>query len=106
MNAAARRVIEAGLQADPAIDDVERRRLIGLLERPRNAETTDGGGPPEILTRLQVAQIFKVTAAAVDKWARQGLLQRVYLPGRKRALGYRRTDAEALIVMPRRGECA
>jgi predicted site-specific integrase-resolvase len=49
----------------------------------------------ELMTRLQVAYLFRDTSAAVAKWARRGLLPEVRNgAGRPR---YRRTDVEELL---------
>jgi predicted site-specific integrase-resolvase len=49
----------------------------------------------DLMTRLQVAYLFRDTSAAVAKWARRGLLPEVRNgAGRPR---YRRTDVEELL---------
>jgi predicted site-specific integrase-resolvase len=49
----------------------------------------------ELMTRRQVAYLFRDTSAAVAKWARRGLLPEVRNPdGRPR---YRRADVEDLL---------
>jgi predicted site-specific integrase-resolvase len=49
----------------------------------------------ELMTRLQVAYLFRDTSAAVVKWVRRGLLPEVRNgAGRPR---YRRTDVEELL---------
>src|SRR5262249_17792129 len=49
----------------------------------------------DVMTRRQVAALFRVTSAAVATWARRGRLPEVYNgAGRPR---YRRGDVEALI---------
>jgi len=49
----------------------------------------------ELMTRLQVAYLFRDTSAAVAKWARRGLLPEVRNgAGRPR---YRRADVEQLL---------
>jgi DNA-binding transcriptional MerR regulator len=49
----------------------------------------------DVMTRRQVAYLFRVTSAAVATWARRGLLPEVRNEaGRPR---YRRADVEALL---------
>jgi hypothetical protein len=49
----------------------------------------------ELMTRLQVAYLFRETSAAVARWARRGLLPEVHNgAGRPR---YRRADVEELL---------
>ena len=51
-----------------------------------------------ILTRDEVAAILRVTPRAVNKFAAQGILPQVRLPGRRNALGYLDRDVHALIT--------
>ena len=51
-----------------------------------------------LLTREEAAAILRVTPRAVNKFAAQGILPQVRLPGRRRALGYLDRDVHALIV--------
>ena len=49
----------------------------------------------ELMTRRQVAYLFRETSAAVAKWAQRGLLPEVHnAAGRPR---YRRADVEELL---------
>lgn len=48
--------------------------------------------PPRIIRRGEVAKRAGVTARAVDKWAEEGLLRKVRLPGRKRSIGFLESD--------------
>lgn len=50
-----------------------------------------------LMTRSEVAAVMRVTTRAVHKWARQGLVRPVRLPGRKRAIGYLRADILRLL---------
>lgn len=53
------------------------------------------GTSEELMTRRQVAYLFRDTSAAVAKWARRGLLPEIRNPdGRPR---YRRADVEDLL---------
>jgi hypothetical protein len=51
-----------------------------------------------LLTREEVAAILRVTPRAVNKFAAQGILPQVRLPGRRNALGYLDRDVQALIT--------
>lgn len=91
----------AVLKADPTVAPQERSRILILI---RNHGANDGqksGGATavkdRILRRSEVADRFDRTTRAIDKWARQGLLTRVKLPGRKRAVGFRESEVEALM---------
>ncbi len=51
-----------------------------------------------LLTRAEVASIMRVTPRAVNKWARQGSLRPVRLPGRKNVLGYLESDIRNILT--------
>jgi predicted site-specific integrase-resolvase len=56
---------------------------------------TGNGMDEDLMTRRQVAYLFRVTSAAVAVWVRRGRLPEVRNPaGRPR---YRRADVEALM---------
>lgn len=69
--------------------------------RPADHEFADAAMPREpvdedLMTRKQVAYLFRVTSAVVAKWAQRGRLPEVRNEdGRPR---YRRADVEALLV--------
>ena len=51
---------------------------------------------PLLMTRKEVARALRVSERAVNKWAHEGILRPIRLPRRKHAIGYLRTDIEAL----------
>lgn len=53
---------------------------------------------PLLMTRKEVAHALRVSERAVNKWAKEGMIAPVRLPGRKRAIGYRRLDIENLVA--------
>lgn len=55
-------------------------------------------GCEKLMTRNEVANRCRVTPRAVNKWAKQGILKPIRLPGRKQALGYRASDIETLLT--------
>ncbi len=64
----------------------------------RTATTPTQPPRASLLTRDEAAAILRVTPRAVNKFAAQGILPQVRLPGRRRALGYLDRDVHALIV--------
>lgn len=50
---------------------------------------------PDLLTPTEVANLFRVTPAAVRKWAREGLLPRAKVPGR--LVRFRRDEVLAFL---------
>jgi len=52
----------------------------------------------KLLTPAEVAEIMRVTTRAVHKWAQQGILRPVRLPGRRRALGFLESEVRDLLT--------
>ena len=53
--------------------------------------------PAQIIRREETAALMASSLRAIDHWARQGILRKVRLPGRSRAVGFRKSDVIALI---------
>jgi len=69
-------------------------RATSAAEGPPAAAATGNRMDEDLMTRRQVASLFRVTSAAVAKWAQRGRLPEVRNEaGRPR---YRRADVEAL----------
>jgi hypothetical protein len=51
-----------------------------------------------ILRRIEVAQRLSVSLRTVDNWAREGLLSKKRLPGRKLACGFSSQELDKLIT--------
>jgi predicted site-specific integrase-resolvase len=67
---------------------------MNVMAPARTAGTTGNHPDGDLMTRRQVAYLFRVTSAAVANWARSGRLPEVRDEnGRPR---YRRADVEAL----------
>ena len=64
----------------------------------QNEQAKHPAASHNLLTRDEVAAILRVTPRAVNKFAAQGILPQVRLPGRKNALGYLDRDVHALIT--------
>ena len=67
------------------------------------APSQDSSG---ILRREQVADLFGRSKRFVDGLASAGLLPRVVLPGRRRAVGFRQSDVLSLISQDPAGPCS
>ena len=66
-------------------------------------------GPREcqIVKRKEVAARMSRSVRLVDKLAEQGLLEKVRLPGRERAIGFRAEEVEDLLrCRSARGRCS
>jgi len=92
-------IIRASLRADPSVTPAGRADLLALLRNGAPAKVMDEHvpAPARILRRDEVAQRLACSVRAVDHWAQQGLLKKIRLPGRSRAVGFRETDVQALI---------
>lgn len=60
--------------------------------------TDAAGACARLLTPAEVAEIMRVTTRAVHKWAKQGILRPVRLPGRQRALGFLESEIRNLLT--------
>ena len=92
--------VRALLKADPSLTPADRSQIVGTIRnhgRPVEAKPTTERHGPHILTRAEVAKRFDRALRFVDKLAAEGVLQRVTLPGRVRACGYREADVERLM---------
>lgn len=54
---------------------------------------------PDLLTTAEVAGLFRVTEATVNRWVREGKIAALALPGGK-GYRFRRPDVEALVGGP------
>ena len=82
-------LIRAGLKTDQTLSVAERTRLLIILRNhgeksPQQAEQTV---TPKIIRRKQAAERLNSSLRFVDLLARQGVLKKCVLPGRKRAVG-------------------
>ncbi len=90
-------VVKAGLKADQTMDPGTRLRIINAVQAAAKSKIpleVQGG---HLLRRAEVAKRLSVSLRTVDKLHIQGILQKVRLPGRGRAAGFRLSDVEALI---------
>lgn len=93
-------VIKAGLKSDPTITPIDRSRLLAALRQapdPTKTVPLPMAGP-RIVRRHEAATRLGVSLRTLDKWAKEGILPRRVLPGRKRGAGFTEGDLAALIV--------
>lgn len=91
-----RTALRAILSTDPTLDVTARAAIMAVAD----GKAAPAASPPptaRILRRAEVAMRFSVTVRAVDLWTRAGILQKVTLPGHRRASGFREQDVIALI---------
>ena len=93
--------VKAMLKADPSLTPQDRNRIMTLMTNHGHEPEKEDRQPlrkdTRILPRAEVARRFNRSLRFVDKLAAEGVLQRVTLPGRVRACGYREADVERLM---------
>jgi len=102
--------LDSIIQADPSVDALERRiygralrtppdRLALLLKAGavNEADALRATAGPRLIRRAEAARRLGCSLRSVDKWARDGMLRKVGLPGRTRKAGFRESDVVALI---------
>jgi hypothetical protein len=93
-------IIRSGLKADPSLTANDRTRILALLRNGPKPTENKAAHPtkPRIIGRIRTAERIDRSLRFVDRLAQEGLLKRVTLPGRKRAIGFVESDVEALIT--------
>ena len=93
-------ILKSGLRADPTVSPAERARLLALLRQGPEVPRPDA--PPSsidrILRRREAVTFWERSLRFVDRLAKDGILRRRLLPGRKRASGFLASDVMALIA--------
>jgi hypothetical protein len=93
--------VKAILSADPTVTPLERVAMVALLrEHGRAVPKPEPVVQAEkrILRRAEVARRMGCSLRSVDKWAREGIIRKVKLPGHRRSCGFVSTDVERLLV--------
>jgi hypothetical protein len=81
------------VERDPSLTDADRDTLRKIRTGALGAQSAD-----RVLSVGQVAERFGRSKRSIALWARAGVIQRVLLPGRKRACGFRESDVVRLIA--------
>ncbi len=89
--------VKAMLQADPSLTPDDRRSILAAIQNHGRTGEPKADHGPQLLTRKMTAALLGRSPRLVDLLAASGALQRVCLPGRTRAAGFRRADVVALI---------
>jgi hypothetical protein len=96
MHSSTKTALTAILRTDPSITHEVRAAVLAALDG-KAAPAASTPAVPRLLRRGEVAKRMAVTVRAVDLWTRSGILQKVTLPGHRRASGFREQDVIALI---------
>jgi hypothetical protein len=86
--------VQALLRTDGTLTPTERRDIATAI---RNHGTPPKESEPAIISRAQAAKILNRTTRSIDDLANQGVIEKIRLPGRSRACGFRKKDVMALI---------
>ena len=89
--------IRSILKTDPTLSPEARSRIVQSIRGSEGAPPAPPKGET-ILRRGEVATRMNRTTRFVDQLASQGILNKVFLPGRTRAVGFREADVESLIT--------
>ena len=93
--------MRALLKADPSLTPADRARILATLrnhgDKPETGAVSVTPQPAKIIRRSEAAKRLGCSLRAIDNWARAGILQKVKLPGRTRAAGFRESDLVKLI---------
>lgn len=91
--------IKSILRADPSVSVTERASLMALLRKgPEKMDKLPVSSEPRILRRDEVARRLSVSLRCVDNWTHTGILRKIKLPGRSRAVGFLDFDINSLIT--------
>jgi len=77
--------ITALVAGDETIRQSDANAALALLRGQRLLELVD---EDKVLTRAEVAAKLRVTGVTVTNWARKGIIRRVTIPNRRKAVGY------------------
>jgi len=91
--------VKSILRADPSLSTPDRARLMALLRKggPEKPDTAPAAPEPRLLRRAEAARRLGCSIRCIDNWARDKILDKVRMPGRVRAAGFREADIRRLI---------
>ena len=92
--------IRAIVKADPSITAPERTALLATIRGQPNKTTNTHTEPrgERVIRPKAAGELLSRSPRGMHLLAEQGVLAKVYLPGRKRSAGFRLADVEALIT--------
>lgn len=93
-------LIETVLSADRTVRPSTRSRILAILVGNGNEPTATPPAPPDptrLIRRREASLRLGLSVRTVDLLAAQGALEKVRLPGRRRACGFRASDVSRLI---------
>lgn len=101
MKAATEEFITQAISFDKSISVDVAKAALALLRGEKSAAAVV---PAEcavqrdvLLSRAEVAKKLRVSKVTVSQWARKGIIRRMTVPGRKKAVGYSQNDVFRII---------
>ncbi|MBM3839013.1 MAG: hypothetical protein FJ398_13805 [Verrucomicrobia bacterium] len=93
-------VIRSSLKADPTLSARDRAELLALVRRGPTSPKPEQHQPNglRVLSRKAVATTIDRSLRFVDRLAAEGVLKKIRLPGRRRAIGFLAEDVERLLA--------
>ena len=95
-------LIRTGFKTDPTLSPTESAKLL-LILRNHGKQTLRPPielSMPKIIRRKQAAERLNSSLRFVDLLARQGVLKKCVLPGRRRAVGILESSLLAVLTVP------
>jgi hypothetical protein len=90
-------IVNTALQADPSVSTPERQRLLKLLREGPPKESTAIALEARLVRRAEAARRLSCSLRQVDLLSQQNILEKRFLPGRRRASGITSQSLEAAI---------
>lgn len=87
-------VIAAICAADETIKKSDMLAALALLRGEKKGIAPECDTP---LTREEAAHLLRVSRATVTTWAKRGIIRRMEIKGRRKALGYSRRSVMAIL---------
>lgn len=87
-------VIASICAADETIKKTDMLAALSLLRGEKN-EAAEASDFP--LTRAEAAEMLRVSRVTISAWAKRGVIRRMSIPGRRKAVGYSRRSVMEIL---------
>lgn len=87
-------IIASICATDETIKKADMIAALSLLRGEKNAVAEPCDIP---LTREETARLLRVSRTTVSTWGKRGIIRRLSIPGRRKALGYSRRSVMAIL---------
>ena len=92
-------IIKTAIKSDSTMRLDEKAHLLSVLKRAGKPDDCEQSTQKltRIIRRREAAQLLGVSRRAVDAWAKDGVLHKIHVSGRRRAIGFNSEEVEALM---------